>query len=91
MNTFGHEKTVAGGETGAVVDEHADTWGFSWMPAIEDFVDQAAAAARGEDHGSNAPHDMGDSHGDDSGVGRNNTAPAFFDPVRSVVEFVFVI
>ncbi|CAM9518605.1 unnamed protein product, partial [Sphacelaria rigidula] len=53
-------------ETGAVVDEHADTWGFSWMPAIEDFVDQAAAAARGEDHGSNAPHDMGDSHGDDS-------------------------
>lgn len=25
-------------------NEHADTWGFSWMPAIEDFVEQVAEA-----------------------------------------------
>lgn len=34
-----------GEEAGPVVDEHADTWGFAWMPAIEEFVGQAAAAA----------------------------------------------
>lgn len=31
-----------------MVDEHADTWGFAWMPAIEEFVGQAAAAAAAE-------------------------------------------
>lgn len=96
MNTCGHDKTVAGGEAGAVVDEHADTWGFSWMPAIEDFVDQAAATAEGEDHESSAgepplPHGVGNKRGDESGVGRNNSASAVFEPVRSVVELILVI
>lgn len=38
------------------MDGHSDAWAFSWMPAIEDFVEQAAAragAAR-EDSGSDA-------------------------------------
>lgn len=35
-------------DKGAAVDEHADTWGFSWMPAIEDFVNQAAEAGSGD-------------------------------------------
>lgn len=30
------------------MDEHSDTWAFSWMPAIEDFVEFAAARARSE-------------------------------------------
>lgn len=37
------------------MDEHSDTWAFSWMPAIEDFVDQAtsrADAAREDSGGS---------------------------------------
>lgn len=29
--------------------EHSDTWGFSWMPAIEEFVEQAAVRATDDD------------------------------------------
>ena len=38
------------------MDEHSDTWAFSWMPAIEDFVEQAAARADAprENSGSDA-------------------------------------
>lgn len=32
------------------MDEHSDTWGFSWMPAIEEFVEQAAARAEVDGH-----------------------------------------
>lgn len=49
-------------EASAVVDERADTWGFSWMPAIEEFVGQAAAAADHRD-----PNNSEDSHGGDPG------------------------
>lgn len=51
-----------GEEAGAAADEHADTWGFSWMPAIEEFVGQAAAAAEQRDQ-----DDSEDSHGGDVG------------------------
>ncbi|CAM9570001.1 unnamed protein product, partial [Hapterophycus canaliculatus] len=52
-------------DTGAAVDEHADTWGFSWMPAIEDFVKQAAEAAERRGEGA---EDRG--HDRDGGGGR---------------------
>lgn len=36
------------GEAGATVNEESDTWGFSWMPAIEEFVDLVASRAHDE-------------------------------------------
>lgn len=32
------------------MNEHPDTWGFSWMPAIEEFVEQEAARATDDEH-----------------------------------------
>lgn len=50
---------VDGEEAGAAVHEHSDTWGFSWMPAIEEFVEQCAQRAQGE-HSGGSDTDPGD-------------------------------
>eukprot|EP00903_Cladosiphon_okamuranus_P006760 g6593.t1 len=44
-------------DAGVPVNEHADTWGFSWMPAIEDFVEQAAKEDRRDDEESDRTDD----------------------------------
>eukprot|EP00752_Nemacystus_decipiens_P004597 g4196.t1 len=46
-------------DAGVAVDEHADTWGFSWMPAIEDFVEQA--------HRDEGGSDVTDDEGEETG------------------------
>lgn len=52
----------AGEEAGAAVDEHSDTWGFAWMPAIEEFVELAAARSNDEsDHTDGDKSNDGDS------------------------------
>lgn len=44
-------------DAGVAVNEHADTWGFSWMPAIEDFVEQAAKAEQRDEEESDCTDD----------------------------------
>lgn len=44
-------------DAGVAVNEHADTWGFSWMPAIEEFVEQAEKAGRRDEEESDCTDD----------------------------------
>ena len=49
------------------MNEHADTWGFSWMPAIEDFVGQAAKTEPRDEDESDFTDDDHDDDKDDEG------------------------
>lgn len=51
------------------MDEHSDTWAFSWMPAIEDFVDQAARRADAARDDSGSSDEDSDEEGGPPGKG----------------------
>ncbi|CAM9962023.1 unnamed protein product [Ectocarpus sp. 12 AP-2014] len=53
-------------DAGASVNEHADTWGFSWMPAIEDFVEQAAEAQQRNEDDSEESSPLGANYRSDT-------------------------
>lgn len=44
------------------MNEHPDTWGFSWMPAIEEFVEQEAARATDDEQDCDSEDDTENGH-----------------------------
>lgn len=64
-------------ETGAAMNEHPDTWGFSWMPAIEEFVEQEAARATDDERDYDSDDETENGHNErygsseDEGRGRD--------------------
>ncbi|CAM9671010.1 unnamed protein product [Ectocarpus sp. 6 AP-2014] len=75
-------------DAGASVNEHADTWGFSWMPAIEDFVEQAAEAQQQNEDDSEESSPLGANYRSDTddeesslrGPPTNTSRSSFCDP-----------
>lgn len=80
---FGNTNTKAdnGDETGAAVHEHSDTWGFSWMPAIEEFVKLAAAEAQEKECRSGDGGDGGSSGDEDLSSGEEESTEVAGDSV----------